>query len=191
METLRSVESQVYERREVILVDDGSTDSTATLVRERFPDVRYVYQPNRGQPAARNTGIRNAVGDWIAFVDSDDLWRPDKLDFQVALLDQKKNYFWCYSDAAYFDHSPENPLYRLSQVVRPESGRVLAPLFLGNFICSSSPIIHRRVFEDVGMWDEDVRLCEDWNMWLRVAAKISSCVCRRAACFLSKISGDE
>jgi glycosyltransferase involved in cell wall biosynthesis len=79
---LQSVFAQTLPAAEVIVVDDGSTDDTRRLVRSRFPDARYIYQSNRGVSRARNTGIQAASGDWIALLDSDDHWLPDKLALQ-------------------------------------------------------------------------------------------------------------
>ena len=170
-DTLNSVYAQTYKNFEVIVADDGSTDQTRHLVTERFPKVRYVYKPNGGQPTARNLGINNANGALIAFVDSDDLWLPTKLEKQVSVFQDNNSAMWCYCDCQNIEESPEIPGNRFSQDSKPYSGEVLEHLFLHNFIPSPTIIIRREVFDIIGLWDETVQRAEDWNMWLRIAAQ--------------------
>src|SRR3990170_4898248 len=84
--TIQSILAQTAPAFEIIVVDDGSTDHTSEVCAG-FPAVRYIYQENKGVSAARNTGLRVATGEWIAFCDSDDLWTPDKLEIQLAAMD--------------------------------------------------------------------------------------------------------
>ena len=168
--TLQSVRAQTYSPLEIIVVDDGSADGTADIVKGRFPDVQYIYQRNAGQPAARNAGIRHARGQFIAFVDSDDLWFPQKIARQIAWLDEHPA-VWCYCDCLYFREDPQHSLYRYSAQVHPRSGRILESLLLGNFISSPTPMIRRDVLIEIGLWDESVAIGEDWNMWLKIAAR--------------------
>src|SRR5690242_5053753 len=85
-DALRSVLAQTYMPQEIIVVDDGSSDGTARALDPFRSTIRYIYQKNRGEPAARNTGMREAKGDYIAFLDADDLWLPEKLDLQMTYL---------------------------------------------------------------------------------------------------------
>ncbi len=167
--TLQSVLDQARPANEVIVVDDGSTDNTAKVVRKYADRVRYVPQDRRGQPAARNRGIRAAGGHWIAFCDADDLWHRRKLEAQIGLL-QSHPYAWVACDAGWIDLDG-NP----AEVSAPQmrQGDVLEPLFLGNFIKSATPLVRRDVFEQVGYFEEapEARIGEDWDMWLRIAAR--------------------
>ncbi len=171
-ETLRSVFAQTYKPIEIVVADDGSTDGTAHIIKTDFPDVRYIYQPNAGQPAARNAGIRHARGEFIAFVDSDDLWFPQKIARQVERLSQS-NAAWCYCDCIHFLETPDHILYRYSAITRPSSGMILEPLLLGNFIASPTPMIRRDALLEIGLWDEAVIICEDWNTWLKLATRFA------------------
>ncbi len=168
-ETLQSVSAQTYSPLEIIVVDDGSSDGTADVVKG-CPNAQYVYQKNSGQPSARNAGIRQASGKYIAFVDSDDLWLPEKIAKQVSALEHSGG-AWCYCDCLHFENTPDQVLYRYSSLVQPHQGHVIEPLLLGNFIPSPTPMIRRDVLFTVGLWDDSCAIAEDWNMWLKIAAK--------------------
>src|SRR5258705_11877236 len=98
-----SVLKQSYRDFEVIVVDDGSTDDSGAVIAGFGDKIRSVRQPNRGLPAARNTGIRNALGDWIGFLDADDLWLFDKLERQMSLIHQTQGLRGVYCNAYMFD----------------------------------------------------------------------------------------
>jgi len=171
-ETIKSVLSQTYKDFELIVVDDGSNDATGRIVQEFGDKIRYFYQINLGQPAARNVGIRAARGQYIAFIDADDLWLPSKLDCQLKLIDQTGS-AWAYCDAHIFDMETQTVRWTTSQIYTLVEGDVLRPLLLNSFIASPTPLIRRDVFKTVGYFDESVdrRIGEDWNMWLRIASR--------------------
>lgn len=172
VETLESVLVQDFTDLEIVLVDDGSIDDTAQIVARYGKLVRYIYKSNGGQPSARNTGIRAAKGEFIAFLDADDLWTKEKLRLQLNLLNETR-VAWTYSDAFVFDDESGNLMHRAGKLFRLYDGDILKPLFLGNFILSPTPVVRRSVFEQVGYFDEDeaVHIGEDWYMWLRIAAR--------------------
>ncbi len=172
-ETLESVFAQTYRNLEVIVVDDGSTDGTRELIQTGFPKVRYFWKPNGGAPSGRNLGIRNARGDLIAFVDSDDLWLPKKLEAQVRLFTDDPTLVWSYTDCYDFVGQPDHIAGRSSRLARPFEGDILPALFLGNFISSPTVVLRREVFDTAGLWDAGVAPVEDWDLWLRVAAQFS------------------
>lgn len=170
-DTIKSVLAQDLADIEVVVVDDGSEDNTADVVAA-FPSVRYVRKPNGGQASARNVGIRMARGEYIAFVDQDDMWMPDKLSVQIQLL-RESTLKWVYCDADVYDGEMKYREYRFSASCRLYSGDVLCPLFVSSFILSPTPVVHRGVFYEVGYFDESskMRNREDWDLWLRIAAK--------------------
>ena len=169
-ETIESVLGQTYPALEIIVADDGSTDATAEIVR-RFPAVKLLQQTNMGQPVARNLGIRASTGQFLAFIDSDDLWHPDKIRLQIQTLMECPEAGWSYCDCLHFAEAVSAPLYKNSQLLKPHSGWVQHRLLYENFISSPTPVIRREVFEIVGNWDAGVRQCEDWNMWLQIASR--------------------
>ena len=95
---LKSVYVQTRQPDEVIVVDDGSTDSTREMLRDSFPDVEYLYQSNQGVSSARNRGIERAKGNWIAFLDSDDEWLPNKLENQQAVVSNNAEIKVCHTE---------------------------------------------------------------------------------------------
>ena len=169
VEAIESVLNQTFPDREVIVVDDGSTDDTGELIG-RFGDrVRYIYQRNLGPSAARNTGIRAARGEYVGFLDSDDLWLPEKLALQVAVLDSCQAVGLVYSDALFFRDETQAIIGAHREVFPHPAGRILAQLVLGNVISSPTPLVRRSILDRVGLFDEDLKASEDWDLWIRIA----------------------
>src|SRR5262245_30229906 len=168
---VESVLDQTMPDLEVVVVDDGSTDETDRVVAsyfERDHRVRYVRQENRGLAAARNTGVRATAGELVGFLDADDTWMSPKLERQVAR----------------FDGRPELGLVSTGYVVWGEStgaeatrrparlrGWVLPRLAVENLVSGSATtsVVRRAVLDRVGLFDETLRACEDWDLWLRIA----------------------
>ena len=152
---------------EVILIDDGSTDSTSRLIEQEFSGVTYRYQENAGVSAARNAGLRLASSDWVALLDSDDEWLPHKLAQQTQLLDQT-GLKVCHTEEIWIRNG-----VRVNQMHKHrKSGGWIFKQCLP--LCAMSPssiIIHRSVLDDVGWFDESLPACEDYDLWLRITAK--------------------
>ncbi len=164
---LASVEAQTLQPGELIVVDDGSTDRTPEMLAERFPAARYLHQENRGVSAARNRGIEAARGEWIALLDSDDEWLPEKLERQLAALGASDAKI-CHSDEIWIRNGRRvNPGRRHAKC----SGRIFRDCLPLCAISPSSVVIHRSVLEEVGSFDEQLPACEDYDMWLRVTAR--------------------
>ena len=172
-ETIDSVLNQTFQDFEVIVVDDGSTDATAEIVENYKSQVQYLYKNNGGVGSARNTGICAAKGRYIACVDADDLWLPEKLEVQIQLLQKDHSLAWVYSDGLIFENNGNQNLHLFSQSAYMTSGDVLRPILLQDFIPCPTPVFKRDIFENVGFFEEDISLqsVADWDMWLRIAAK--------------------
>jgi glycosyltransferase involved in cell wall biosynthesis len=173
-ETLCSVFSQTFQDYELIVVNDGSTDQTLNILQS-FSDsrLRIITTPNQGLAATRNMGIRHAQGEYLSFIDADDLWTPDKLESQLAAL-LKDNagagvaYSWTCPLIEHKTCSPRSVYF---------SGHVYNHLILENFIASGSNILVRKALvEEVGGFDETLCCCEDWEFYLRLAAVTSFAV---------------
>jgi len=165
---LMSVYQQTHSTFEVIIVDDGSTDDTADMIRQEFPDARYYYQLNKGVSRARNKGLDVAKGEWIAFLDSDDEWLPQKLEKQLALLQQNPTEKVCHTEEIWIRNG-----VRVNQMKKhKKAGGWIFEQCLP--LCAMSPssiVIHRSVFDDIGYFDTSLPACEDYDLWLRMAAR--------------------
>lgn len=165
---LASVLAQTQPPAEMIVIDDGSSDGTDTVVQARFPGVRYVWQPNRGVASARNRGMQEAHGEWFAFLDSDDEWQPRKLERQRQALAGAPDLLLCHTDEIWMRRGRRvNPGRRHAKA----GGRIFQHCLPLCAISPSSALIHRRLIEEIGMFDERLPACEDYDLWLRICAR--------------------
>jgi glycosyltransferase involved in cell wall biosynthesis len=179
-ETLRSVQKQTYQQWECIVVDDGSTDDTGAVVAgfvARDGRIKYVRQANLGLAAARNTGIANSAGDYLQFLDADDLLERRKLERQVEILEQHPQVDIVFADARYFkteavgkllfSQDEENLPWVTNLSARGKE--VLRRLVGNNIMVVNAPLLRRSVINDVGLFDGSVKGIEDWHYWVRCA----------------------
>ena len=175
---LESVLAQSYKPLEIIIVDDGSTDSTCALVRG-YPDIRYIHQTNRGPSAARNAGIASARGEYIAFLDLDDLWASGKVAEQLAILESHPRAGLCFTDMYLFTDGTirEDSMFQRYRLTEQYFGHEkvvrnpVAKLVTMNFIPTSSVIARKTALLQAGGFDEKFRKAEDWDLWLRLAIR--------------------
>lgn len=164
--TVESVMAQSVQVHEILIVDDGSTDETERIVHSFAGPIRYFQQRNRGPAAARNLGIREATGELIALVDSDDLWEPDKLARQLVLLDDPEVGL-VHTAARIIDGRGREtgavwgkPAYQ---------GHVFDRLLVANGINASSVLTRRSLLLEVGAYDERFPCLENWELWVRLS----------------------
>lgn len=164
---IRSALDQTYANVEVLVIDDGSTDETSAAVKSFLADPRLIYirhQPNVGQALAKNHGVREARGEFVAFLDADDYWHASKLERQLALFDRRPSLGVVFSRVMYIDEqgkesrTSDNALFR---------GRVSGPLLITNFIAFGTTVVRKECFECLGSFDESFRMGIDYDLWLR------------------------
>jgi glycosyltransferase involved in cell wall biosynthesis len=171
-ETINSVLSQTLSDLDVIVIDDGSSDNTCQRIKE-ISDSRvklFAYE-NGGVAKARNRGIANAQGEYIAFLDHDDLWKPDKLEVQVSALKKAPDAGVAYSWTINM-YSEENPVRYIKSPPVYVEGNVYSQILLYNFVGSGSNILAKKeAVESVGEFDPTPLSNEDWDYYIRLAAK--------------------
>lgn len=177
-ETLDSVLEQTFTDFEVLIIDDGSSDAIQSWVAETVTDPRMklISQTNQGLSAARNTGIANAQGQYIAFLDADDLWAPTKLEEQVRCLDENPTVGLVYNWIALID-ADGKPTGRI--MGGDIEGNVLTEILQRNIIDCPSVLVRQECFEKVGVFDPTLRSVEDWDMWIRIAMHYSFAVTKK------------
>jgi glycosyltransferase involved in cell wall biosynthesis len=167
-EAIDSVLSQTFQDRELIVVDDGSTDNTPALLSRYGSRLRCLRQTNQGVSAARNHGIQAAGGELIALLDSDDLWQPDKLARQVAFFDTHPDAMICQTEETWIRRGLRvNPKRRH----RKPSGWIFEPSLALCLVSPSAVMMRRELLEEMGGFDESLPACEDYDLWLRVSLR--------------------
>lgn len=168
-DSLGSVLLQTYNSYEIIVVDDGSTDNTKAVLNPFMQKIKYIHlEQNRGLPTARNIGIQSAHGKYIAFLDADDLWLPEKLQTDMEYFEKFPDVSMVYSRHTNIDENGVELDVKTKK--RLPSGNIFIQLFSEqNFVISSSVVVRKDVFETVGLFDERLFNCQDWDMWLRIA----------------------
>jgi glycosyltransferase involved in cell wall biosynthesis len=165
-EAIQSVLDQTYQPMEIIVVDDGSTDDTRDILDSFGDGITVLYQENRGVSAARNLGIKHSHGELIAFLDSDDLWTPDKIACQVDFFCDNPNAVICQTEEIWIRNgkrvNPKNKHKKLS-------GMIFEPSLELCLVSPSAVMIQRALFELKGFFDETLPACEDYDLWLRIA----------------------
>lgn len=164
-DAIDSVLAQTFLDFELIVVDDGSTDDTPKLLSSYNNKVRVITQTNQGPSAARNRGIETAKGEWIAFLDSDDVWKPDKLKKQVQFITDNPDTKICQTEEVWIRSGKRvNPKKKHEM----HSGWIYEKCLPLCIVSPSSVMIHQDVFERIGLFDETMLACEDYDLWLRL-----------------------
>ena len=165
-EAIESIFLQTYTDYELIIVDDGSTDETSQI-KEIYPgQLKYIFQKNRGASAARNRGIRESNGKYICFLDSDDLWKKNKLEVQVEKMERETEFSISYTDEVWIRSGVRvNPRDKHKKY----SGMIYDKCLPLCIISPSSVMIKREILDRTGLFDENLPVCEDYDLWLRIS----------------------
>ena len=164
-EAICSVLNQTYEHYELIVVDDGSTDNTSKVFEEYRDDLTILYQENQGPSAARNTGINAARGSLIAFLDSDDIWKSKKLEVQVNYMLNHPEVNICQTEEIWIRNGVRvNPMKKHKKY----SGWIFDKMVSLCIVSPSAVMLKKDLFAEVGLFDEALLACEDYDLWLRI-----------------------
>jgi len=167
---VQSILNQTYQNFEVIVVDDCSSDNTENVVRSFCDErIRYIrHERNRGAAVARNTGIKAAKGEYVAFQDSDDEWLPEKLEKQMKAFESApSNLGVVYTSFWLIDRNRKSFCPPLS--VKQTDGEIHDALLEMNFVDTPTAVVRRECFEKAGMFDENLPRLQDWELWLRIS----------------------
>jgi len=163
-----SVLNQSIQPFDIIVVDDGSTDGTSDMIQQKYKSINLIQQKNSGVSVARNNGIKNAQGDWIALLDSDDEWKKNKLAEQVNKLTDNPKYDFCHTNEIWIRNG-----IRVNQKKRHKKyGGFIFDKCLD--ICRISPssvLFNKNIFNHVGWFNDKLPVCEDYDLWLRITAE--------------------
>ncbi len=186
--TINSVLNQTFTDLELIVINDGSEDSTLDIVNQiQDPRIKVFSYPNAGGNVSRNRGLNLAVGEFVSFLDADDIWTPDKLESQLKALQEDLTAKVAYSWTDYIDANGE---FVVSGKRLNVNGDVYENLLVSNFLENgSNPLIYRKDLITLGGFDESLAAAQDWDMWLRLASKFNF-VCVPSVQILYRISAN-
>ena len=163
-----SVLKQSLNPYEIIVVDDGSDDGTSEMIQNKYKSIKLIQQQNNGVSAARNNGIKHAKGDWIALLDSDDEWTEKKLENQVDRLIKTPEYDFCHTNEIWIRNG-----VRVNQKKKHEKygGYIFDKCLDICRISPSSVLFRKNILDHVGWFDDQLPVCEDYDLWLRITAE--------------------
>ena len=168
--SINSVNNQTIKPFEIIVVDDGSFDGTEAMIKRNYDFIKFIKQKNKGVSAARNLGIKVSSGEWICFLDSDDEWKNDKLEKQIIAVKSNPDYKFFHSDEIWIKNGK-----RINQKKKHKKygGDIFDKCLDMCRISPSSVLIDKTIFDDVGIFNENLVICEDYELWLRICNKYS------------------
>ena len=167
VKAIESVLNQSRKVGEIIVIDDGSTDNTAQLLKN-FHEITYIYQNNSGVSSARNSGIRASSGDWIAFLDSDDVWQVDKIALQKKFHEDNPHILISHTDEEWIR---DNKKINKPKKFEKFGGDIFERSLDYTTIGTSTLMVKKDIFDEVGVYDESLVACEDFDIFLRIAQK--------------------
>lgn len=166
---VRSIINQTYSVNEIIVVDDGSNDDIESVIKGfKNRDIKLLRQTNKGVSAARNAGVNKAKNQWIAFLDSDDYWLPSKVERQVDFHKRNNDVLISQTDEIWIRNGKRiNPKDYHKKI----NGKIFSSSLSRCLISPSAVLLNRKIFDDVGFFDDKLPVCEDYDLWLRISSK--------------------
>ncbi len=165
---INSVLAQSVKPYEVIIIDDGSTDETFNLLKKYKNKIKLLTQKNTGVSSARNLGIKVADGEWIALLDSDDIWLKHKLSTQIKYHKENPRIEISQTNEEWIR---DGKVFKQPKKYIKKSGFIFSDLLTHSTISPSTTLIKKSIFDDIGYFDENLIVCEDYDLWLRIALK--------------------
>lgn len=166
--TIESVLNQTYKDYEIIIIDDGSTDNSKKILDEFKDKVRYFKQANSGVSSARNMAIKEAAGKYIALLDQDDIWYPEKLEKQISFIKENPNVGMVYGDCYYIDDK-DKVIYRVFEDQKYYQGKIFENLVIDNFVPIPTVLIKKEVLDKTGLFLENYSYAEEYELFIRIA----------------------
>jgi len=169
-EAVESVLAQTMPNWELLIVDDGSTDDTREVLASYLADerIQYIYQPNQGQSVARNAALAKARGEFVGFLDSDDLWRAQKLERQLSIFEAQPDVHIVHGDESIID---EHGLEISQENMRRYSGNIAAQLLADNSVSITTALVKRECFDEMGLFQASHGVADDYDLWLRFSVR--------------------
>lgn len=164
---IKSVLNQTISVNEIIIVDDGSDDGTSEFIHSNYPNLKYIFQSNSGVSAARNTGIKAASSNWIAFLDSDDAWVTNKIQKQITELELNPEMNFCHSNEIWIRNGRE---IKQKNTHKKFGGLIFDKCLDKCRISPSTVICRKSLLIKLNGFDEDLAICEDYDLWLRITS---------------------
>ncbi len=164
---IKSVLNQTISVNEIIIVDDGSDDGTSEFIHSNYPNLKYIFQSNSGVSAARNTGIKAASSNWIAFLDSDDAWVTNKIQKQITELELNPEMNFCHSNEIWIRNGRE---IKQKNTHKKFGGFIFDKCLDKCRISPSTVICRKSLLIKLNGFDEDLAICEDYDLWLRITS---------------------
>lgn len=174
-EAIESVINQTYPNWEIIAINDGSTDRSMEILKHYKSKlsslIHVINQENLGPSVARNSGIKKAKGEYIAFLDYDDLWLSEKLEKQVKFLESNNEISLIYCDCYIIDNNSNIEKDTYSEKTKFIKGKIFKKLLSNNFIPTSTVLLRKKVLDDVGLFNLEYKISQDYDLWLRISDK--------------------
>ena len=164
---IKSVLNQTISVNEIIIVDDGSDDGTSEFIHSNYPNLKYIFQSNSGVSAARNTGIKAASSNWIAFLDSDDAWVTNKIQKQITELELNPEMNFCHSNEIWIRNGKK---IKQKNTHKKFGGFIFDKCLDKCRISPSTVICRKSLLIKLNGFDEDLSICEDYDLWLRITS---------------------
>ena len=165
--SIDSVLAQTLQPYEIIIVDDGSSDGTSAMIKKNYPNLNLIYQDNKGVSAARNIGDKASSGDWVCFLDSDDEWKKNKLSEQYIALEKNDTYSFCHSNEEWIKNGKK---INQKKKHKKYGGDIFKQCLDMCRVSPSSVMINKDLLEDIGLFNENLIICEDYELWLRICS---------------------